>query len=327
MKGLLRGKDGPLRLVDDLELAGLPHGSTTRLAVRMIEDAVGLPVAIPVLIARGAHDGPVFGVTAAVHGNELNGIRVIQRLFSTLDIKALRGTLVGCPVVNVPAFEAGKRTFGECWDLNRIMPGRAHGHTGEVYAHRLMERILCHFDYLIDLHTASLGRINSLYARANLEHEVAAKMAALVGPEIVVHSPALDGTVRGACMARGIASITLEVGNPMRFESRLVKDSLTGVRNVLSHFDMLPESEVEPDEPVVCMRSYWIYSQHGGLLDVFPDLVDHVKAGQRIARVTSLFGDIIAEYRAPEDGVVVGRSTNPICDTGSRILHLGAQSH
>ena len=44
---------------------------------------------------EGLKPGPTVGIAAAIHGNELNGIPVIQRLFREIDVKQLRGTLVG----------------------------------------------------------------------------------------------------------------------------------------------------------------------------------------------------------------------------------------
>ena len=46
---------------------------------------------IPVIIARGVHDGPIYGITAAVHGNELNGVPGIHRLIQHINIKKLSG--------------------------------------------------------------------------------------------------------------------------------------------------------------------------------------------------------------------------------------------
>lgn len=34
-------------------------------------------------------------------------------------------------------------------------------------------------------------------------------------------------------------------------------------------------------------------------------------------------GNFVAEYFAEEDGIVIGRSSNPVASTGDRILHLG----
>lgn len=324
MSGTAPSSGLPVLEVEELDIEAFPRGRITRARVRLMTDPLGDPVSIPVMVARGVQPGPVFGVTAAVHGNEVNGIPVIQRLFRDLDPSALAGTLVGVPVVSVYAFFESKRTFQEGFDLNRIMPGRSDGNVGQVYAHRFLTRVLTEFEFLIDLHTASFGRINSLYVRADLRHKKTRRMAMQMCPEIIVHNEARDGTVRDAAMDRGIPAITVEVGDPLRFQKAMIRDSVAGVRCVLSEFGMIEEPSDEPEnEPVICGRSYWIYAQHGGLLDVLPDAADAVEKDQVLANVRDVYGDIVATYRAPEAGVIVGRSTNPICGTGSRVVHLG----
>ena len=314
----------PITTVTELDVESFPRGQISRARIELMTDPLGDPVSIPCLVARGVQPGPVFGVTAAVHGNEVNGIPVIQRLFRDLDPSTLAGTLVGVPVVSVYAFFESKRTFREGFDLNRIMPGRPDGNVGEVYAHRFLTRVLSRFEFLIDLHTASFGRINSLYVRADLRHKKTRRMAMQMCPEIIVHNEARDGTVRDAAMERGIPSITVEVGDPLRFQKRLIRDSVAGLRCVLSDVGMIEEPADEPEnEPTICGRSYWIYAQHGGLLDVLPDAADAVDEDQVLANVRDVYGDTVATYRAPEAGVIVGRSTNPICGTGSRVVHLG----
>jgi uncharacterized protein len=311
------------QVVPELEVDALEPG-IHRLAVDLVHDGAGRALRLPVLVVRGAHPGPIFGVTAAIHGDELNGIKVIQRVAHELDPAELRGTVVGCPVLNLPGYMVNERTLREGMDLNRLMPGRPDGNAGQVYAHRLMTRIINRFNYLVDLHTASFGRVNALYVRANMHFPVPAKMAMLQSPQIIVHNESDDGTLRRAAMLAGIAAITVEVGNPLLFQRELIIHSLRGVQNVLRYLEMIPGVEtVGGALPVVCRRSYWIYTQHGGVLDVGPEVTERVAAGDCIARVTNLFGDLIAEYHAPEDGIVIGRSTNPVCETGARVLHLG----
>lgn len=319
------GFSGVAELVDTIDVERYERGATHRVALRLVEDRLGNPVHVPVMILRGANPGPVFGVTAAVHGDELNGIRIIQQLAQRIDLAALTGTLVVCPVVNVPAFLQGQRLMREGFDLNRIMPGRPDGNIAQVYAHRLMTRLLQHLDYLVDLHTASFGRANSLYVRANLKHKVARRMAILQAPDIIVNNEAADGTVRGAAMDIGIPAITVEAGNPLRFQKTMIRDSTSGLIQVLAEVGMVePTPNAVPlDAPVICDRSYWLYASEGGLLVVLPQVADLVKKGDLVARVSNVFGDVLNEHVAPEDGVVVGLSTNPLCETGSRILHLG----
>jgi len=209
-------------------------------------------------------------------------------------------------------------------DLNRLMPGKKNGSISQVYAYNLMERILSKFNYLIDLHTASKGRVNSLYVRSNMVNEVTREMSRLQNPQIIVHNTSPDGSLRGAAMERGIPAITVEIGDPARFQKRFVKSALLGVTNILGHLKMLPNDHDLPEfDPVVCSKSYWIFTSGGGILNVLPDVNSWVKKDETIATLHNIFGKLERSYMAPEDGIVIGKSVDPVCQTGSRILHLG----
>lgn len=311
-------------VIKHLNIETVPEGQISRYFVRMIADGMGMPVYLPVIVAKGKKPGVTLGITAAVHGNELNGIPVIQRLFKSLDISNLSGTIVGVPVMNVPGFLNKERQFNDGIDLNRIMPGKEDGNTSQIYAYRWTKRILNQFDYLLDLHTASFGRINSYYIRANMEDPINAKLAMLQNAQIILNSPAPDSTVRGTVHGMGGAAITLEVGDPNKFQKGHIRSSITGIYNTLIHIGMI-DGEIDlPDAPpVICESSYWIYSDKGGILQVLPSVCDFVKKGECIAIMRNIFGDLTKEYLAPEDGIVIGKSINPVAQTGSRILHLG----
>ena len=211
-----------IELVKSINFAEIPKKTINYYWLTLITDGLGNPINIPVMVAKGEKDGPILGLTAALHGNELNGISVIQRLFRELDINDLSGTVVGIPVVNIPSFIRKKRRFNDGVDLNHIMPGKKDGNVSNVYAYRFVNKIIKQFDYLLDLHTASFGRINSFYIRADMEHEEVKKMALLQNADIIVHNPPSDGTLRGAADELGIPAITIEVGNPNTFQKRLI---------------------------------------------------------------------------------------------------------
>ena len=80
----------------------------------------------------------------------------------------------------MPGLLAEQREFSDGQDLNHIMPGKPYGKISQVYAYNLIDRITQHFDFLIDLHTASQGRVNSLYVRADLKQRITAQMAFLL---------------------------------------------------------------------------------------------------------------------------------------------------
>ncbi len=318
--------DAPLQ-VDRLDVASLARGAVHRLEIALMEAADGSPIALPTLVARGAREGPVFGLTAAVHGNELNGIPVIHQLFAGLDVKNLRGTVVAVIVVNVPGYKAWRRTVDRTIDLNTVFPGRARGSFPEVYANRVIKRIASGFDRLCDLHTASFGRVNSFYVRADMDNPVTRRMAFLLRPQIVLHNPPSDRTLRGAVAKRGIPAVTLEIGDPQRFQPEMVRSALSGVRRLLAEAGMIARRKAPAfAPPVICDRSAWMYADRGGLLRVHPALGDSVSKGDKVATLYSLYGDELKRYAAPHDGVVIGKSANPAGPAGSRILHLGRRA-
>ena len=314
----------PASVVNDLRIEELPIGKKTRVFVELVGDGLATGIRVPVLAVRGRRAGPVLGVTAALHGNELNGIHVIHQLVHAIDPAQLRGTLIGVVALNVPGLHRHQREFIDGADLNHLFPGKAEGSVSNVYAHRILTRLVHDFDYLVDLHTASFGRKNSLYVRADMTNPATALMAWLQRPQIIVHHPPSDYTLRGALMGRGVPSITLEIGDPQRFQGDFIRRTTVGVRGLMMRLGMLARRPVAGGKPpVICRSSGWIYTDRGGLLEVVPDICDRVKEGDLLATVRNAFGDVIRRYRAPHDAIVVGRSTNPVGQTGARIVHLG----
>ena len=310
--------------VEELRIDDYPTNVATRLLVEVAQNGLGSSIRVPVVVARGRKPGPVFGVTAALHGNELNGIPLIHQLLNKVNLSKLKGTIVAVVVANIPGLLAEQREFTDGKDLNHIMPGKSDGTVSQQYAHGLMSRIVQHFDFLVDLHTASFGRVNSLYVRADMSNATTAKMARLLRPQIILHDPPSDYTMRGAVAENGIPAITVEIRDPHLFQVKSIQRSLSGVLKILSAVEMLPPRKaVEAPAPIICDKSYWIYTDCGGLLSVLPDVTDIVRKGELIARQSNVFGDVTREYLAPEDGVIIGRSVNPVSQTGARILHLG----
>ena len=311
-------------MIMDFNIEDTPRGTTKHYWLKIISDGFSNPICIPLMVMRGMKDGPTLGITAAVHGNELNGISVIQRLFNEVSVDELSGTIVGVPVVNVPAFVRKKRRFNDGVDINHIMPGKEDGNISQVYAYRFMERFVKHIDFLLDLHTASTGRINSYYIRADMDHPQVKKMAELQNADIIVHNPPLDGTLRGAADDLGIPAITLEVGNPSTFQKKLIRSGVDGVHNVLCDLKMIDdEIMIIEKKTVVCQKSIWIYTDTGGLLSIPVELRQMIKKGEIIATLRDIFGNKVKEYYAPHDGIVIGKSVSPVNQTGGRILHLG----
>jgi len=313
-----------IKAKEELKISSLKRGLVHRMQILLSDSSLGVPWRLPLVVIRGKNKGPVLGVTSAVHGNELNGISTIYKLIEEIDPEKLSGTLVLAPIVNVPGYLKNQRTFSDGADLNRLMPGKLGGSSAELYAYLVCHKVIKKFDYLLDLHTASHGRVNSLYIRADLENEETRTLAYLQNPQIIVQKYDESGTLRSWANEQGIAAITIEIGNPNTFQHSLIDETLDGIRNTLIHLKMI-EGSVKNlvDDAVICDRSYWIYSAKGGIVDVFPSLADVVKEGEVIAKVYDVFGHVKEEIIADKAGVVIGKNVRPDAQAGTRILHLG----
>ena len=313
-----------IKMKEELKLAKLEKGKVHRILIALSDNPLGVSWKVPLIILKGEEKGPVVGITAALHGNELNGISTIFKLIESIDVKKLKGTLILVPISNVPGYLMNQRFFSDNVDLNRIMPGAPEGATSKIYAYEFTHKIVNKFDYLLDLHTASHGRVNSLYIRADLDNEKTRTLAYLQNPQIIVSKYDEEGTLRSWANEQGIPAITIEIGNPNAFQASLVDETLDGVLNTLRYLKMIRGRVKDMiDDAVICDQSYWIYSKTGGIIDVCVELADKIVEGQTIAHVYDVFGQVKEVVKADKAGVVIGKNVRPNCDAGTRVVHLG----
>lgn len=321
-------------MISKLDLEKLPASQGVfNFWVQTSYNGMAQPVLVPVIVVKGARPGPVLGITAGIHGNELNGIGVIHRLLEQINPAQLAGTIVAVPGLNVPGILDNDRRFPDGEDLNRVFPGSADGDESQQYVFHAFEKIIYCFDYLIDLHTASFGRINALYVRADLALDTLAQMAALQPADIILNSKGAPSfgadqstalTLRAYAAQHGIPSLTIELGDPQVFQPDMIRRGAQGVHNALCYLNMLDQKPEAPEiKPVYCKKSYWMYTGKGGLLEVTVQPGQQVQKGELIARLRNPFGELLDTYTAPESGIVIGAGSNPVCPSGGRIIHLG----
>lgn len=316
--------------VDHIILEDYAKGKLHKVWLTLGEDGFNEPIKIPVIIAKGKDNGKVLGLTAAIHGNELNGIRIIQQVMSSLDVSELNGTVVAIPGLNPLAIASNQREYVDLQDLNRLFPGKNNGNRSQQMTYQIAQKVIPLFDYHVDLHTASFGRVNSLYGRGNMDDEVLANMLRALEPDIIVSNKgkasfgeASGLTMRAFAIGKGVKSITVEFGDPQVYQDEMIGRGIIGIQKLLKWFQFTPGAMELAKPQNVCSKSYWLFTKKGGYLEVFVKLKEKVTKGQSIGVLRDSFGDIIEEYVAPEAGIVIGKSTNPVNISGGRIIHLG----
>ena len=318
--------------IEELDLDKVTPQTKRYFWLKMIDNGMSKPIEVPVIIIKGKNPEPVLCLTAALHGNELNGIKVIQEVVEHIDPYSFSGTLVAIPGLNAVSIPQHRRRYVDEEDLNRNFPGKEKGNRSQQYVWQIKEKILSKIDYLVDMHTASFGRVNTLYVRAAMGDEKIAKMALLQDADIILNSTGMPSTgeqisatrtMRAEAMLQGIPTITIEYGNPQVFQPDLVKRGKKGIENLMAWLKMTNNDMQTVPSPTLCKKSYWIYVEEGGYLEIMVSLNQKLAKGDLIAVMRNPFGDIINKYHCPEDGIVIGKSSNPINMNGGRIIHLG----
>ena len=129
----------------------------TDVSLKVSESYTGDDVTLPLRVIHSRRPGPVVFVSAAIHGNEINGTGIIRELMS-LNVQA--GTVILVPVANPYGFETHNRYLPDGRDLNRHFPGSKRGSLASRVAHILFKEIVRKSHYGLDLHTGASQRTN-----------------------------------------------------------------------------------------------------------------------------------------------------------------------
>ena len=306
------------------EIAGMKvqAGRRKDLKVRISEFYTAAPVFIPVTVAHGRESGPVVFVTAAVHGNEINGLEMVRQVRQLVDPRTLRGTLILVMIANPIAFLNMSRDLPDGRDLNRFFPGRDRGSMASNIADALFTKIVRLADYGIDLHTAAAGRTNLPHVRADLRRPALRRLATAFGCEVIFDMPGEEGMLRRAATDAGVPTIVYEAGEPLKFQRGLIRRGVQGICNVLRELRMAEFPREPAPWQVVVDDHRWIRAPRGGILNLQVRPGDIIDKGGTIALSTRPFGTGMRRIKAPYTGLVVGCTTVPMVIPGSAVCHL-----
>ena len=295
---------------------------------------VDLPVAdlytstslhMPVEVICGRKPGPVMFVSAAVHGDELNGVEIIRRLLKRKALKSIRGTLLAIPIVNVHGFLNQSRYLPDRRDLNRSFPGSAKGSIAARLANLFIKEIVSKADYGIDLHTGALHRSNLPQIRANLDDPATLDIARVFGTPVIINADIRDGSLRACAFERGMPILIYEAGEALRFDEISIRAGLRGILYVMRHIGMLPAlKNPKLATPVVAKSTSWVRAPDSGIVSAKVKLGNSVQKGQKIALISNPVGEAEAAVLAPFHGIVIGQSNLPLAHEGDALFNLGA---
>lgn len=282
------------------------------------------PTTMPVQVLRGKRPGPVLFVSAAIHGDELNGVEIIRRLMKVPALKRVKGTLITVPIVNLHGFINLSRYFPDRRDLNRSFPGSEKGSLAARVANLFMTEIVSQATHGIDLHTGAMHRANLPQIRANLDNEETLELARAFGTPAILNSALRDGSLRMAAMDHDIPILLYEAGEALRFDEFAIRGGVEGIVRVMRQLGMLPKTRKKPPpEPVIARSSSWVRAPQSGLFRAYVALGDRVTRNETVLGVVSdPFGEAEIEVNSPWSGIVIGRLNLPLVNEGDALCHI-----
>ncbi|SDY93418.1 succinylglutamate desuccinylase/aspartoacylase family protein [Halopenitus persicus] len=307
--------------------AQVDPGEKRQFRYEVGETYLGDPVEIPVTIINGQHAGPRVFLTAGIHGDELNGVKVLQEVAARFSPAEVHGTLVCLHVVNVPGFQTQQRDIPIYdQDLNRSFPGREGSNTAGRMAHQVYSRFIQQCDLGIDFHTSTRNRTTMFHVRADTSAPEVQRLAEAFGANVVLAGAGDVGSLRTVATADGIPTITVEMGKAHRFQRPLIDRGNVGVENVLAEYDVLPEATVaEPAWRKVLggdQEKRWLRADTGGLVEMEWGPTPLVHEGDSICTVSDHFSTEEHIVEAPFTGILVGVLENPVALPGHPLCHL-----
>lgn len=306
--------------------AQVAPGTAERLSWSATELFAGVSVETPVLVVNGRLAGPTLCLTAAVHGDELNGIEIVRRVMHNLKPTELSGTVIGVPIVNLQGFRRGSRYLPDRRDLNRYFPGNTTGSAASRIAYSFFNEVVSHCDALVDLHTGSFERANLPQLRADLRNPDVVKLTKGFGSTVTLHNKPAEGTLRHAATAAGIPTVTLEAGGPAELEVKEVKHGVKGVQTLLHTLGMVRKVRLWGEAEAVYYSSTWVRANRGGILLTDVKLGSTVREGDLLGTIIDPMTNASSRLFSPRAGRVIGMARNQVVMPGFAAFHIGIQS-
>ncbi|WP_379921067.1 succinylglutamate desuccinylase/aspartoacylase family protein [Erythrobacter sp. R86502] len=304
-------------------------GTAQDVAFPITTLATGTASSLAVRVLHGFRPGPTVFVSAAIHGDEIIGTAVIQRIAQELRPENLAGTLLLVPVANIFGFLNRSRYLPDRRDLNRSFPGSPGGSLAGQIANVFYREIMERSALGIDIHSAAIHRYNLPQIRIAAGNKRLTELAMAFGAPVIIESPLREGSLRDLAQAKGIDMLLLEAGEALRFDRLSIETGVAGVCRVLAHIGMIEADDglANVGIPARANRSVWVRAPRGGVMQALRESGAPVNQGDLLANVTGLFGDDPHALRSPVDGIIIGHATLPVVHQGDALFHIAQIEH
>ena len=271
----------------------------------------GETIEIPYLKIKGKKGDQRCIIAGGMHGDEVNGIALVQRFLEYCKKKDienhLRGELIIFPILNESGFKNHQRNVAyDNKDLNRCFNKK--GKTASIkIANALEKQFFSKCDIAIDCHDS--GKRNILIPHTRVHGyekrtcaECTKEMAKAFGSKLIIERDGKRGMLAVEMMKQhGIPVLTIEIGGALKVADKFLDKGLEGIINVLKYVRMLPGNPKIPQKQYYLRDRYGVLAKDSGLIRF------KKKLGQRVHR-GDFIGDIYVPTKAKSYNLI-----SPVC--------------
>ena len=303
-----------------MRLSDLKAGSGEKQTLLL---PVTSPYPVEMTVICGCRPGKTLVVTAGVHGCEYVGIETLNRLKRELEPAALSGRVILLPLVNPEGFYHGSKqtipTDGQ--NLNRMFPGKSDGTFSSQLARVLEETLYPEADFLMDLHGGDVNEALTpliFFPTAVPESLSAAACAAAESLSVPyrVASTSRNGLYSWAAQC-GIPALLVERGDRGLWSGEEVSACQENVYELMRHLgilhvDMVSSGHTLESSGASCFSQteirkavYREAPADGFWYPAVSEAGQKLKQGALLGTLKDSYGNEIARYTAPFEGVVL----------------------
>ncbi|MBN2479608.1 MAG: succinylglutamate desuccinylase/aspartoacylase family protein [Parachlamydiales bacterium] len=318
-------KNNPLKIFD----LTIQPGERVTLALPTPEFYTCVPMHIPIHVVHGKKAGPTLVVCGAIHGDETNGVVIVQRLLELNLLKKLSGTLIAVPVVNIFGLIEQSRNLPDGRDLEKNFPGKQEGSFAARLAYLFNKEILQKADVCIDLHTGEPHTKKLSQIHTNFNIEKTKELADAFGAPVILHHHQKRGLLflMQEDQEKKIPTLLFEAGEALRLDEIVIRTGIRGIVNIFKNLQMLKSSHKQkPNNHVKIYETHWVHSPGSGICNLYKKLGSFVKKSDLLAKISDPFGtkqtyDVIS----PMEGIIIAQNNLPLVNEGESILQIAKQ--
>ncbi|MCE5237637.1 succinylglutamate desuccinylase/aspartoacylase family protein [bacterium] len=267
----------------------------------------GAEVRVPYWHLQSGQPGEVLAVTAAQHGNEVQGCEVVRALREVCERDLLRGEVYLIPFTNLPAVQhrrshttlEGEQPYGEDLgeNMNRTWPGDPEGNDTERLSHAIHQAVISRCDHVLDLHSWSRFTATCTLVRAECANAMAMADAAQIRFTMKQERPQLpDGAPAPIGVPfnnDGRGALCIELAPQWVIREKEVRQGLRAATNIAKLLHLMDGEMERIGGPLVMFsaadreaRTYTLRAPRSGLfVESGLETSDRVEAGQKLGHL------------------------------------------